>query len=108
MVLCKSVLTPKSFQPSMKGKRCVLSVDQAREIYKLKFLASTSASAPDAKGQFEDVSNCILLARMYGVSSKTIRDIWNRKTWANATEHLLGQGKVSPIISSLDCPDFQV
>lgn len=28
------------------------------------------------------------LASKYGVSPRTIRDIWNRKTWGYATEHL--------------------
>ena len=28
------------------------------------------------------------LASQYGVSPRTIRDIWNRKTWSYATEHL--------------------
>ena len=28
------------------------------------------------------------VAAQYGVSSRAIRDIWNRKTWADATEHL--------------------
>jgi hypothetical protein len=28
------------------------------------------------------------LAKRYSVSAKTIRDIWNRKSWASATAHL--------------------
>ena len=28
------------------------------------------------------------LSKLYGVSSKTIRDIWNRRTWAKDTCHL--------------------
>mmetsp|Transcript_34889 Transcript_34889/g.54535 ORF Transcript_34889/g.54535 Transcript_34889/m.54535 type:complete len:185 (+) Transcript_34889:79-633(+) len=28
------------------------------------------------------------VGRMFGVSSKVVRDIWNRKTWARATRHL--------------------
>jgi hypothetical protein len=46
----------------------------------LKFLASTSSSALDTQ-----VSSSVLVAAQYGVSSKTIRDIWNRKTWIDAT-----------------------
>ncbi len=69
--------------------KCILTADQAREIYRLKFLASTSVSSPDLVGQ--EISNSVLLAARYGVSSKTIRDIWNRKTWINATTELCNQ-----------------
>ena len=31
-----------------------------------------------------------LLAERFGVSPKTVRDIWNRKTWVSATMHLFG------------------
>jgi hypothetical protein len=58
----------------MKSPRCLLSIGQAREIYGLKLLASTSASVQDAQGQPEEISYCTLLAAKYGVSSKTIRD----------------------------------
>ena len=93
----------------MKRQRCVLSVGQAKEIYGLRFLASTSASAPNAHGQLEEVSNCVLLAGKYGVSSKTIRDIWNRKTWVNATQHLFDQEQASQIEPSwFECLDLQV
>jgi hypothetical protein len=93
----------------MKSQRFVLSVGQAREIYGLKFLASTSGSAPGGVGQREEITYCVLLAARYGVSSKTIRDIWNRKTWASATKHLFDQEQVSPIDRSfVECLDSQV
>jgi hypothetical protein len=44
------------------------------------------ASTPNLLGQ--EVSNSVLLAAQYGVSPKTIRDIWNRKTWISATADL--------------------
>ena len=31
------------------------------------------------------------LSKLYGVSSRAIRDIWNRQTWAKATQHLWGK-----------------
>ncbi len=93
----------------MKSQRRVLSVCQAREIYGLKFLASTSASAQDAQGQLEEITYCVLLAAKYGVSSKTIRDIWNRKTWLSATKLLFDQEQASPMDRScFECPDLQV
>jgi hypothetical protein len=74
--------------------RCVLSASQASEIYQLNFMASTSASDPSSTGQ--EVSYSILLGAQYGVSSKTIRDIWNRKTWIHVTEPLFNQKQASP------------
>jgi hypothetical protein len=67
----------------VKTQRYTLDENQARAIYRLKFLASTSSSALDAQ-----VGSSVLLAAQYGVSSKTVRDIWNRKTWINATAGL--------------------
>ena len=78
-----------------KSQRCILSASQASEIYKLRFLASTSASDPNSTGH--EISYSILLAAQYGVSSKTIRDIWNRKTWINATRQLFDQEQACPI-----------
>ena len=92
-----------------RSQRCVLFVSQAREIYKFKFLASTSLSTLDAQGQHEEISNCTLLAAKYGVSSKTIRDIWNRKTWVSATDHLIDQKQVSLTERScFECLGLQV
>ena len=92
-----------------RSQRCVLFVSQAREIYKFKFLASTSLSTLDAQGQHEEISYCTLLAAKYGVSSKTIRDIWNRKTWVSATDHLFDQKQDRPIDRScFECLGLQV
>ena len=76
----------------LKGKypRYVLTPDQAREIYALNFLASTSSSTPNMLGQTE-ISSSVILAAQYSVSSKTIRDIWNRKTWTHATKQMFDQ-----------------
>ena len=93
----------------MKRQSFVLSGGKAREIYGLKVLASNSASVQDPQGRPEEISNCTLLAAKYGVSSKTIRDIWNRKTWVSATDHLIVQELVSPIDHScFECLDLQV
>ncbi len=72
----------QSFE-AKEDHRYVLTAAQAREIYRLKFLAYKSASAPNTLGR--GISNSVLLAEQYGVTSKTIRDIWNRKTWIHAT-----------------------
>ncbi len=93
----------------MKHQRYVLSASQAKEIYGLKFLASTSAAVPAALGKLDQISYCILIATKYGVSSKTIRDIWNRKTWLCATQELFDQEQESPInLSCFEGMDLQV
>ena len=74
----------------VKPQRYTLDVNQARAIYRLMFLASTSSSALDAQ-----VSSSVLIAAQYGVSSKTVRDIWNRKTWISATAQLDEQERAS-------------
>lgn len=71
--------------------RTVLTVSQARDIYGLNYLASNMASTPNLLGQ--EVSHSVLLAAQYGVSPKTIRDIWNRKSWAHTTADLFEKDK---------------
>jgi hypothetical protein len=61
----------------------------------LKHLASNTASTPNVLGQ--EVSNSVLLAAQYGVSPKTIRDIWNRKTWISATADLYAKEQTQTI-----------
>jgi hypothetical protein len=87
--------------------RFVLNVGQARDIYELNYLASKRASTPNLLGQ--EVSNSVLLAAQYGVSPKTIRDIWNRKTWAHTTADLFEREK-SHITNHLNLqnPDVEV
>jgi hypothetical protein len=38
----------------------------------------------------QEISNSVILAAQYGVSSKIIRDIWNRKTWTHVTKQMFG------------------
>jgi hypothetical protein len=35
------------------------------------------------------------LSSRYGVAPKTIRDVWDRKTWSKATQHLVGPDAIS-------------
>ena len=62
----------------------VLTEQMAVDIYKIKL---TSAKSVNSHGRFQSQSR--IVAEKYGVSPKTVRDIWDRKTWALATEHLL-------------------
>jgi hypothetical protein len=75
-----------------KHRRIVLSAVQAREIYKCKLeLLRPNTSGPCLKsmvlklrGQSAPVADC------YGVSPKTVRDVWNRRTWAHVTHDMWG------------------
>jgi hypothetical protein len=92
-----------------KAARYVLDRNKARDIYKLKFLAYKSASPPNAVGQA--ISSSVLLAAQYGVSSKTIRDIWHRKIWTHDTADLFEQEQANPAGQYLDdqvwCAQFR-
>ena len=57
-----------------------LTESQAVEIYMLKM--SIAVDSQRLRGASPPI------AVRFGVSSRTIRDIWNRKTWAFATKHL--------------------
>jgi hypothetical protein len=54
----------------------ILTADQARSIYSLR-----SASTAEGPQAHLVAGKSSLVAEMYGVSPKTIRDVWNRKTW---------------------------
>jgi hypothetical protein len=61
----------------------------------LNYLASNTVSTPNLLGK--EVSNSVLLAAQYGVSPKTIRDIWNRKTWTHSTADLFERDKLHAV-----------
>ena len=65
-------------------RKVILTGEQAVEIYKKKMSVATEINVPLRKQ-----SQSRLVAQNYGVSPKTVRDIWNRKTWVSATQHLL-------------------
>ena len=54
--------------------RAKLSVEQVIEIFQNKGTTATSSAA--------------VVARQYGVSEKTVRDIWKGRTWCGETWHL--------------------
>ena len=64
---------------SKSHPRAVLHESQAMEIYRQRKTKSTRLGAD---------SNTVFLAKKYNVSPKTIRDIWNRRTWIQQTRHL--------------------
>ncbi len=55
----------------------MLNESDVINVYKLKLKLSVST-----KGESEPVS------KLFGISARAVRDIWNRKTWTYATRHL--------------------
>lgn len=79
-----------SAQPSELRSRIVLNSEAAAEIYQYKLALITPDSFKSCiqKNEMKIKGHSTHLALKYGVTSKTIRDIWNRKSWISATAHL--------------------
>ena len=93
-VVIKNEISPKSWHackssiPSMADDKkqqdkpkgspflVILTTEQARSIYRLR--SESTAEGSSAKYVAGKSS---LVSEMFGVSPKTIRDVWNRKTW---------------------------
>ncbi len=68
----------------------MLSEQQVVEIYmaKLALRAHSRDDAPDANKKVFIKGQSGRVSAMYGVTPRTIRDIWNHQSWAYATRHL--------------------
>ena len=77
-----AVSRKKTFKPA-SSKRQQLTDVEAVEIFKLR-PKPRKGGAP----QRGSMLLCKSLAPKYGVSAKTIRDVWRGRTWLHATEHL--------------------
>ncbi len=68
----------------------MLNEPQAVAIYitKLALQAQSRDKIPDNKKMQLIKGQSARVAVMYGVTPRTIRDIWNRHSWAYATRHL--------------------
>ncbi len=84
----------------------MLKEQQVVEIYmaKLALQAQRRENATDTniKGQSFRVSV------MYGVTSRAIRDIWNRQSWAYATRHLWHLEPQLRVDITMSLPEVQV
>ncbi len=71
-------------------KRVVLNAKLAAEIYahKIAIMAPTSFESCMQASGLKMKGKSARLSLRYGVSAKTIRDIWSRRTWINATNYL--------------------
>ena len=74
--------TKKIFKPA-GSKRQQLSDSEAVEIFELR-----PRSKNNSVLRRGSMLLCKTIAPKYGVSPKTIRDIWRGRTWLHATEHL--------------------
>jgi hypothetical protein len=68
----------------------MLNEQQVLEIYmvKLALQGQSRDDGPDSNKMQLIKGQSVRVSTMYGVTSRTIRDIWNRQSWAYATKHL--------------------
>ncbi len=68
----------------------MLDEQQVVAIYKAKIALQMQSrgNAPDENKAQVIKGQSVRVAVMYGVTPRTIRDIWNRQSWAYATRHL--------------------
>jgi hypothetical protein len=80
----------------IKVQRVILTEQQAVEICKMK------PAVPVTGNLLRGESRSRIIAEQFGVSPKTVRDIWNRKTWVSATMHLFEAKplEVTAVVSS--------
>lgn len=72
------------------NSRVILNSELAADIYlhKLNVMAPTSFESCLRPARIRMRGKSSKLAKKYGVSAKTVRDIWNHKSWIKATNHL--------------------
>ena len=83
-----------------RNQRVILTPKLAMEIYKVKL---ELLNPKDFHSWFHPSTrllkgHSVPVARRYNVSAKTIRDIWNRKTWTFATSALWCQEKTDQLL----------
>lgn len=74
----------KEIKTDSQRKRAVLTNQQAAEIFQLRL----SFGILDSSRQHLFTSRSAQVSKIYGVSPKAVRDIWNMRTWRHATKHL--------------------
>jgi hypothetical protein len=80
---------PNAMQPIPSSRpRVVLTASQAKEIYMHKIMLETPDNFVSCLHGSRAKGQSVPISKMYNVSAKTIRDIWNRRTWTFATCHL--------------------
>ena len=73
--------------PKTRISKVVLTPRLAVEIYLLKMKLENLENSSSCKNQANTLKGrSVPVAKKYNVSAKTIRDVWNRRTWSFATE----------------------
>ena len=91
--------SPSKMSVTAKKKRIVLNKETAIEIYQHKIRLMVPMSYKQCLQSWKESirGESSKLAKQYGVSPKTVRDVWNRKSWTEVTMSLwnLEKNKVS-------------
>mmetsp|Transcript_87938 Transcript_87938/g.233870 ORF Transcript_87938/g.233870 Transcript_87938/m.233870 type:complete len:179 (+) Transcript_87938:65-601(+) len=86
-----------------KNSKVVLDREKARRIFKHKLDILNGCIL---RNGLKPQSASMTLAKFYGVSPQAIRDIWNRRTWAEATAGMESNDKIgddSPFTKTNSC-----
>ncbi len=106
---CKSLnMQAETASRARSNSRVVLTQYDAAEIYlhKLKLITPTCFKSCFQTNSIKIRRESAKLALKYGVTAKSIRDIWNHRSWQKATMHLwhdnpTGQGQFQ--VAEHDC-----
>ena len=82
----KANIQNRRFKPA-SSKMLQLSAEDACEIYNMR--------PRNSKERRGSMVQCKTIAPKYGVSAKTIRDIWRGRTWILATKHLWSEEEIA-------------
>ena len=75
--------------------KLMLTEQQAIDIYHIKL-----RHLEDQKCKLSIRGMSGPVSKIYGVSARTIRDIWNRKTWAFTTDHDSTTDSLTPALQA--------
>ena len=93
MEFVKMIEGVNSSGESFRSPKRILTEKQAKEIYQI-YLAEFGPSSSKSFLVKTKNSTSTRLASMYGVSPKTIRDVWNGRTWTSVTSQVVHEGGV--------------
>ena len=85
---------PASVGSASVLNRVILSEQDVLEIFRVKHMNQLK--------DYKQRTTAALLARSYGVGTKTIRNIWSGRTWRNETKHLRAPCCSSDLGSNVD------
>ena len=90
-------------------RRAVLTAQTAAAIFNLRGVRQTSPASQQSGTPMQAYTGrSVLVARMFGISPKAVRDIWNFRTWRHITDSLrsIATSAVGQVATSCD-PIFE-